>query len=86
MFVVNNCSLKTNNRNMLKSMRVTNKALSKALKITFINEPLSKYFNKGELNVNLFMCGVFFAFWAVLSVFYVRPVVGKRRKGDKAGN
>ncbi len=59
-FVVNNCSLKTNNRNMLKCMRVTNKALNKPLKITFIDEPLSKYFNKGELNVNLFMCGVFF--------------------------
>ncbi len=64
---------------MLKSMRVTNKALNKALKITFINKPLSKYLNKGDLNVNLFMCGVFFVFLAVLSVSfvcYVRPVVG----------
>ncbi len=50
--------------------------MNKALKLKFVNESRSKYFNKGESNVNRLVCGVFSRPWAVLSVFvlcYVWP-------------
>ena len=66
---------------MLKSMKVTNKAL----KMTFLNKSRSKYFNRQiTVNINRLMCGVFFLHsWAVFGVFVLCYIFSSYRPSAK---